>query len=386
MRFIRDMISERAEAKSAQPDPRPKPRAVSYDPAPPAFDEDAAPEAVSDIPMPFVRPAQGRLVGSGSTDRTLTRLSAPVSLDDDDVFQRLLAEDTTPEPISEEEPKDASPQSDEADNVFGDDWGATADIEDDVTVGKTDLETTSEPDMSYSPEPSPEPEVSPSDDFPDMPRVYTRKSDDEAVEGDLDAWPDVPAKQTSSSIPAATLQGRQETSDPEPSAVVAVPAPASGRSGRSAGRVKTRLLGFGTPDAAPHDPFTQPTRPVTPEPDTSTNFPVGWLVVISGPGRGASFPLFSGVSQIGRGDDQAIRLDFGDTSISRSNHAAIAYDEEQDSFYLGHGGKANMVRLNDRPVLSTEDVKNGALIRIGETTLRFVAFCDGTFNWSQDGA
>ena len=106
--------------------------------------------------------------------------------------------------------------------------------------------------------------------------------------------------------------------------------------------------------------------------------------MINGPGRGASFPLHSGVSQIGRGDDQAIRLDFGDTSISRSNHAAIAYDEEQDSFYLGHGGKANMVRLNDRPVLSTEDVRNGALIRIGETTLRFVAFCDGTFNWSTD--
>ena len=386
MRFIRDMISERAEAKSAQPDPRPKPRAVSYDPAPPAFDEEAAPEAVADIPMPFVRPAQGRLVSGGSTDRTLTRLSAPVSLDDDDVFKRLLAEDTASEPVSEDEQEDASPQSEEADNVFDDDWGETADIEDDAAMSNPDFMAAPEPDFSVEPEPTPEPEPSSSEDVPDMPRVYTRKSDDDAVEGDLDAWPDVPAKEAPSGIPAATLQGRQETSEPEPSAVVAVPAPASGRSGRSAGRVKTRLLGFGTPDAAPHDPFTQPARPATPEPETSTNFPVGWLVVISGPGRGASFPLFSGVSQIGRGDDQAIRLDFGDTSISRTNHAAIAYDEEQDSFYLGHGGKANMVRLDDRPVLSTEDVKNGALIRIGETTLRFVAFCDGTFNWSQDGA
>jgi hypothetical protein len=31
-------------------------------------------------------------------------------------------------------------------------------------------------------------------------------------------------------------------------------------------------------------------------------------------------------------------------------------------------------------------MSHGALIRIGETTLRFVAFCDSDFNWDQDGA
>ena len=92
----------------------------------------------------------------------------------------------------------------------------------------------------------------------------------------------------------------------------------------------------------------------------------------------------AGTIHVGR-IPEAIRLDFGDTSISRANHAAIAYDSEQGGFYLGHGGKANMVRLNDRPVLSTEEISSGAMIRIGETTLRFVALCGSDFSWTEEG-
>ncbi len=165
---------------------------------------------------------------------------------------------------------------------------------------------------------------------------------------------------------------------------VNVPAPAAGRARRQAGRVKTRLLGFGNDNSGETDVFA---AGGTPEPAAQTMYPVGWMVVVSGPGRGSAFTLFNGVSQVGRGDDQAIRLDFGDNSISRANHAAIAYDREQQCFYLGHGGKTNLVRLNGNPVLSTERLENGALIRIGETTLRFVAMCGADFDWdkSQEG-
>ena len=51
-------------------------------------------------------------------------------------------------------------------------------------------------------------------------------------------------------------------------------------------------------------------------------------------------------------------------------------------FYLGHGGKMNLVRLNGRPVLSTEELDSNDLIRIGETTLKFVAFCGPDFSWA----
>lgn len=172
----------------------------------------------------------------------------------------------------------------------------------------------------------------------------------------------------------------EATVSADPAAAVDVPAPAAGRGGRRAGRVKTRLLGFNGGQGA-SDPLAQ-ANTAADEARQFTEFPVGWLVVVDGPGRGSAFTIYSGVAQIGRGEGQNVRLDFGDTSISRENHAAIAYDPELRKFYLGHGGKANLVRLNNRPVLSTEELANGNLIRIGETTIRFVALCGEGFDWS----
>jgi pSer/pThr/pTyr-binding forkhead associated (FHA) protein len=77
-----------------------------------------------------------------------------------------------------------------------------------------------------------------------------------------------------------------------------------------------------------------------------------------------------------------VKLDFGDNSISRTNHAVVAYDDEQRKFFLGHGGKANIVRLNGKPVLSTEELAHNDIIRIGETTLRFLALCGPDFDWA----
>lgn len=164
--------------------------------------------------------------------------------------------------------------------------------------------------------------------------------------------------------------------DPEP--FVNVAPVVAGRAGRSAGRVKTRMLGFQPDVGQAKDPFEESAQKAS---VSTVKFPAGWIVVIQGPGRGASFTLENGVSQIGRGEEQTVRLDFGDTAVSRNNHAAIAYDDEQGKFYLGHGGKSNLVRLNGVPVLSTEEMTNGDQIRIGETTLKFVALCGEEFTW-----
>ncbi len=152
-----------------------------------------------------------------------------------------------------------------------------------------------------------------------------------------------------------------------------------------AGRVKTRLLGFRAPDGGEdrgHDPLGQPRQRAAAA--APARFPVGWLVVERGPGRGTAFALFDGLSTLGRGEGQTVQLDLGDTAISRDTHAAIAYDDERRACWLGHGGKANLVRLNGRPVLTTEALSNGDRIRIGETTLRFVALCGPDFSWSDD--
>ncbi len=141
-------------------------------------------------------------------------------------------------------------------------------------------------------------------------------------------------------------------------------------------RNKTRLLGF-NPSA---DEELDPLNGASANAKNRTH-PVGWLVIIDGAGTGQSFSLYDGVASIGRGKDQVICLDFGDTSVSRENHAAIAYDPEQSRFFLGHGGKSNIIRLNDKPVLSTENITHGDTIRIGETTLRLAGFCDDSFHW-----
>ncbi len=146
-------------------------------------------------------------------------------------------------------------------------------------------------------------------------------------------------------------------------------------------RTKTRLIGFESSDGGVRDAFdeTKKNKPAGP-----IKFPVGWVFVTDGPGRGSSYSLLAGMSQIGRGEDQAIQLDFGDNAISRQNHAAIAYDPKERTFLLGHGGKANIVRLNGTPVISTEPLKSGDVINIGETTLQLVTLCGPQFDWSDD--
>ena len=169
-----------------------------------------------------------------------------------------------------------------------------------------------------------------------------------------------------------------ELPTPAPAAAASAAARSPGRSRRT----KTRLIGFEKSDGDVVDLFNDAPRAA---PVKSVKFPVGWIVVADGPGRGESFSLMAGMSQIGRGEDQAVQLDFGDNSISRTNHAAIVYDADSKEFLLGHGGKSNIVRLNDKPLISNEALKTGDVIRIGETVLRFVALCDDTFSWN-DGA
>ena len=179
---------------------------------------------------------------------------------------------------------------------------------------------------------------------------------------------------------APELEAAPETeATSEPAQTAADPVAADRR-----GRVKTTFLGFERADTHVQD-LIESSDPVVKTTTAKETFPVGWLVVTAGPGRGSCITLTEGLMQIGRNDDQAIQLDFGDTGISRSNHAVIAYDPEDRKCYLGHGGKANLVRLNGKPVLSTVALTSGDLIRISETSIRFAAFCDDDFDWRDDG-
>ncbi len=118
--------------------------------------------------------------------------------------------------------------------------------------------------------------------------------------------------------------------------------------------------------------------------DVQTDPVTGWLVVVKGPGRGGFRPVFPGMNSIGRDPAQRIALSFGDETISRQEHAFITYDEEQRRFFITHGGKANLVRVDDKPVLVPTEVKANDRIRIGKTTLRFVPCCGPDFSWTDE--
>ncbi|MEI9893412.1 MAG: FHA domain-containing protein [Chthoniobacter sp.] len=68
---------------------------------------------------------------------------------------------------------------------------------------------------------------------------------------------------------------------------------------------------------------------------------VGWLVIVKGPGRGNAVRLGYGWNSIGRDASQRACLDFGDSQISRLNHAKLLYDPRARKFTLTLGESTN---------------------------------------------
>ncbi|SMR82103.1 FHA domain-containing protein [Aliiroseovarius halocynthiae] len=199
---------------------------------------------------------------------------------------------------------------------------------------------------------------------------------DDMVEEEREA--DVPSEFAADVQPEEETAPAAEAIDAKPASVEEVPEAAMSRRRRKP-RVKTTFLGYERSDNGVQSLLES--EPAAAPSSSQASFPVGWLVVTQGPGRGASITLVEGLMQMGRNDDQAIQLDFGDHGISRENHAVIAYDAETRKCYLGHGGKANLVRLNGSPVLSTVPLSAGDTIRISDTTMQFMPFCDEAFDW-----
>ena len=128
----------------------------------------------------------------------------------------------------------------------------------------------------------------------------------------------------------------------------------------------------------------QPSQPAHPtQSNTMDDPPVGWLVVISGPGQGNFVVLGNGVNSIGRDASERLVLDFGDQHISRKSHAIITYDPRSKKFYLQQGGGINLIYVNDAPVLTPQELQPNTDIVLSATTLRFVPLCGESFDWDQ---
>lgn len=106
---------------------------------------------------------------------------------------------------------------------------------------------------------------------------------------------------------------------------------------------------------------------------------VGWLVCIDGPLKGTDFKMHAGYNYIGRetGDIQI----HGDRQISRENHAMIAFDSAELTYYFGPANGRNLVKVNGKTVFNAVELKSYDVISIGTTKLIFVPLCSSRFNW-----
>ncbi len=131
----------------------------------------------------------------------------------------------------------------------------------------------------------------------------------------------------------------------------------------------------------PAEPKTRIYQPTAPAQNINQELVCGWLVVVDGPGKGASLVVGPGQSFVSRSSKERICLDFGDDTVTSGQQFRIIYDDEGREFVIGPGEGANPTRLNGKILAAAMPLVTGDLVKAGQTTMRFVAFCGDDFNW-----
>lgn len=127
-----------------------------------------------------------------------------------------------------------------------------------------------------------------------------------------------------------------------------------------------------------------PTRPVgypSGKEERGNVFPVtGWLVCVEGAAKGQDFKVHAEYNYIGRGSNMDICIP-GDSTVSRENHAIIAYDTLERVFYFAPASGGSIVRVNGKAVLGNIELKAYDRITIGQSQFLFIPFCGEKFEW-----
>ena len=155
------------------------------------------------------------------------------------------------------------------------------------------------------------------------------------------------------------------------------------------GRLRSRLLRpHDTEDATHEEPTKSPrlkhfldTDIIELSSDTAPsiseaklkNLPYGWLVIVKGPGIGATFELFKQSTTIGRSRTQDVALPFGDTFIARAQHLTISREEDASGRTYVLKNKKHISFLNGAILKGKRELLNRDLLTVGETTLCFVS-------------
>ena len=108
---------------------------------------------------------------------------------------------------------------------------------------------------------------------------------------------------------------------------------------------------------------------------------VGWLICLDGTEKGRDYRIHTDNNYIGRGEKMDICIR-GDDTISRENHAIIGYDARDKVFYFTPGDGRSIVRLNDKGIFATAELKSHDIVEIGKTKLIFLPLCGENFDWA----
>lgn len=109
---------------------------------------------------------------------------------------------------------------------------------------------------------------------------------------------------------------------------------------------------------------------------------VGWLVCIEGKDKGKDYRLLGRVNSIGRSEKMDICIK-GDNTISKENHARLAYASKTNRFTLNPADGSNVFYLNGEEVYGPKVLSPYDVIDFGETVLVFVPLCSPRFTWEE---
>lgn len=122
--------------------------------------------------------------------------------------------------------------------------------------------------------------------------------------------------------------------------------------------------------------------PVEAELPVSPPLPLaGWLVAISGAGRGCEFRLYPGYNYIGSAPDMDIVLP-GDPAVFPDRAAVLGYDDRLQLFSFGPCGGRQPVRVNGAMILDAVVLQAYDRLTVGGTELLFVPLCGKHFHWN----
>lgn len=109
---------------------------------------------------------------------------------------------------------------------------------------------------------------------------------------------------------------------------------------------------------------------------------VGWLVCVEGPDKGKDYRLTAGRNFIGRSQTMDVVLE-KDGAVSAIKHAIIAYDPMENIFIAIPGESHELFYHNNKVVIGPVSLTTNDVIRIGHTTLMFIACCNDQFCWEK---